>query len=61
MLLMMRTPGSLGRLLVTRHGLVIPPHRRYAWLMVLGAAAARVTLLDVLHAVGSEGIREYFL
>ena len=58
---MMRTPGSLGRLLVPRHGLVIPSLCRHARLMILGAAAARVALLDVLHAVGSERVREYFL
>ena len=58
---MMRAPGPLVRLLVPRHGLMIPPHRRHARLVVLGAAAARVALLDVLHAVGPEGVREDFL
>ena len=61
MLLMVRTPGPLGRLLVPRHGLGIPPPPRHARVMVLGAAATGVGLLDVLHAVGSEGVREYFL
>ena len=61
MLLMVRTPGALGRLLVPRHGLGIPPPRRHSRLMVLGAAATGVALLDVLHAVGSERVREYFL
>ena len=61
MLLMMRTPDPLGLFLVPRHGLWIPSRRRRARLMVRGAAATRVSLLDVLHAVGSEGVRENIL
>lgn len=59
MLLMMRTPDPLGRLLVPPNSLVIPPPRRYARLVILGAAAGRVPLLDVLHAIGPERIRQY--
>ena len=59
MFLMMRTPDPLRRLLLPRHRLVIPPPARDARLVVLGAAAGRVALLDVLDAVGSEGVREY--
>ena len=61
MFLVMRTPDPLGRLLLPRHGLVIPPPARDARLVVLGAAAGRVALFDVLHAVGPEGVREYVL
>lgn len=59
MLLVMRTPDALGRLLVPHHGIVVAPPRRYARLVVLGAAAGRVPLLDVLHARGVEGVRQY--
>ena len=61
MRLMVRTPGPLIRLLAPRHGVMIPPRRRDARLVVLGAAAARVALLDVLDAGGPEGVGEDFL
>lgn len=61
MLLMMRASDPLGRLRVPIYGFMIPPLCRRAGLMVDGAAAGRVALLDVLYTVGSEGIREYVL
>lgn len=61
MRLMMRAPDPLGRLRIPLHRLMIPSLRRRAWQMVLGAAAGRVSLLDVLDAGCSEGIREYVL
>ena len=59
MLLMMWTPDPLGRLLVPPNSLVVPPPRRYARLVILGAAAGGVPLLDVLHAIGPERVRQY--
>ena len=61
MRLMMRAPDPLGRLRIPLHRLLIPSLCRRAWQMVLGAAAGRVALLDVLDAGCSEGIREYVL
>ena len=54
----MRAPDPLGRLRVPNYRIMIPPLRRRARQMVLGAAAGRVALLNVFDAGGAEGVRE---
>ena len=61
MLLMMRAPDPFCRLLIPRHSLMIASRRRRAWLVVRGAAAGGVALLDVLHSISAEGVREEVL
>ena len=61
MVFMMLTPDPLRRLRIAPHGIMIPPFRRRARLVVLGPAAGRVALLDVRHAGGSERVGEYVL
>ena len=61
MCLVMRASNPLRRLRVPHYRLGIPSLCSCAWQMVLGAAAGRIALLDILYAGGPERIWEHVL
>lgn len=56
---MMWAPDPLLRHRIPIYHLLIPSLRSCARLMILRAAPCGITILDILHAGGSEGVWEY--
>lgn len=61
MILVVWASDPLGRLRICYYRVMIPPPRRCAGQMILGAAAGRIALLDVFDSAGSERVWEDIL